>query len=105
MKQVVIALAMLVAFARLDLAEAQIFIQKTDQLVAEADPIFIGGVTLKQSRKPPGDLLVTDVVFSDTQVLQGAPADQVVLVGGAMPILAGQDVDVTLETRAHTTPP
>ena len=45
-----------------------------DQLVTEAEQIFVGTVTASQSRKLPTGAIVTDVTFSSLRVLKGSEA-------------------------------
>lgn len=54
------------------------------QLVAEADQIFVGTVSALESRKLPSGTIVTDVRFSNLQVLKGnnTGADIALLVLG-----------------------
>jgi hypothetical protein len=62
-------------------APAHSFIPKTfDDLVAEADHIFQGAVTGKQSRTLQSGIIVTDVAFSIILELKGHAADPVTLV-------------------------
>ena len=67
---------------------ADSFIQKDfNQLVAEAEQIFVGPVTAAQSRKLPTGVIVTDVTFSKPRVLKGSEifGDLVLLVlGGSL---------------------
>ena len=65
-----------------------VFVDKNfDQLVTEAEQIFVGTVTAAQSRKSPTGAILTDVTFSDLQVLKGnAVVSQIVLnvLGGTV---------------------
>lgn len=66
-------------------AQAATFAEKNlAQLVAEAEQIFVGTVSSLQSRRAPGGAIVTDVRFSNLQLLKGgdAGADIVLLVLG-----------------------
>lgn len=52
------------------------------QLVGEAEQIFVGTVSSLQSKKLAGGALVTDVRFSNLQVIKGEAADIVLRVLG-----------------------
>lgn len=64
------------------LAHAHSFVPKNfDQLVAEADQIFVGTGIAAQSRRLPTGAIVTDVTFSNLQVLKGSDvASELVLM-------------------------
>jgi hypothetical protein len=55
-----------------------------DQLVAEADEIFVGAVTRLEARKAAAGPILTDVTFAEREVLKGpaGPADFVLVVLG-----------------------
>ena len=62
-------------------ARAATFAEKNlAQLVAEAEQIFVGTASSLQSRKLPHGTIVTDIRFSDLQVVKGDGADIVLLV-------------------------
>ncbi len=69
-------------------ARAHSFVHKTfDQLVQEADKVFVGVVTGTQPSRLPNGAIVTDVTFSSLQVLKGnAGEGEVVLrvLGGTV---------------------
>lgn len=83
MKRALLALVMLVLPLFHGQAQAATFADKNlAQLVAEAERIFVGTVSSLQSRKLPNGAIVTDVRFSDLQVVKGDGADIVLLVLG-----------------------
>lgn len=51
-----------------------------DQLVADAEQIFLGTVTAVQSRKVPNGAIVTDVTFASPQVLKGSDTGAITLL-------------------------
>jgi len=85
MKKALLALLFLVLSLSLGQARAATFIEKNlAQLSAEAEQIFVGTVSALQSRKLPSGAIVTDVRFSDLQLVKGSSqgADIVLLVLG-----------------------
>jgi hypothetical protein len=76
----------LAAVVPLNLWGASFVSKEFDQLVDEADEIFIGTVTQLQSRRLPAGAVVTDVTFSSRQVMKGGGAGDFVLVvmGGTL---------------------
>src|SRR5207249_4154516 len=75
---------------------ATVFAHKNfNQLVTEADQIFIGTVTSTPSRQLPSGPIVTDVTFADPQVLKGpASIGQIALL-----VLGGTVGTVTMEVE------
>jgi hypothetical protein len=68
-------------------ATAGVFVVKDfEELVAEAEMIFVGTVSGEAAQKLAGGPIVTDVTFSSAQVLKGPPGAMVVLrvVGGTV---------------------
>jgi hypothetical protein len=68
-------------------ASAAVFaIKHFEELVAEAELIFVGTVTGESAQKLPGGAIVTDVSFSASHVLKGTAGPAVVLrvVGGTV---------------------
>ncbi len=58
-----------------------------DQLIAEAEQIFVGTATATKSRKLPAGAIVTDVTFTNLQVLKGNAGDAqfaLMVLGGAV---------------------
>jgi hypothetical protein len=83
MKRALLALVILVLPLFNGQARAATFAEKNlAQLVTEAEQIFVGTVSSLQSRKLPNGAIVTDVRFSDLQVITGDGADIVLLVLG-----------------------
>ena len=85
MKRALLALVILVLPLFNGQARAATFAEKNlAQLVTEAEQIFVGTVSSLQSRKLPNGAIVTDVRFSDLQVIKGdnQGADIVLLVLG-----------------------
>ena len=83
MKRALLALVILVLPLLHGQARAATFAEKNlAQLVTEAEQIFVGTVSSLQSRKLPNGAIVTDVRFSDLQVIKGDGADIVLLVLG-----------------------
>jgi hypothetical protein len=60
-------------FAAKDALAGAFIVKGFEQLVAEADDIFVGTVTAVPARRLPGGAIVTDVNFSALQVMKGAP--------------------------------
>lgn len=83
MKRALLALVILVLPLLNGQARAAAFAEKNlAQLVTEAEQIFVGTVRSLQSRKLPNGAIVTDVRFSNLQVIKGDGADIVLLVLG-----------------------
>lgn len=85
MKRALLALLLLVLPLLPAQAQAASFAEKNlAQLVGEAEQIFVGTVSSLQSRKLPNGAIVTDIRFSDLQLLKGENqgADIVLLVLG-----------------------
>ncbi|MBI2959080.1 MAG: hypothetical protein HYY28_02100 [Betaproteobacteria bacterium] len=84
-RSLVLAVAILIVSLLGAQARAATFAEKTfAQLVTEAEQIFVGTVTSLQSRRLPSGAIVTDVRFSEPQVIKGdaAVADLALLVLG-----------------------
>ena len=85
MKKALLALLILLLPLLSGQTVAATFAEKNlTQLVAEAEQIFVGTVSALQSRKLASGAIVTDVKFSDLQLLKGSSqgADIVLLVLG-----------------------
>lgn len=85
MKKALLALLILVLPLLHGQARAATFAEKNlTQLVTEAEKIFVGTASSLQSRKLPNGAIVTDIGFSDLQVIKGDSqgADIVLLVLG-----------------------
>lgn len=85
MKKALLALLILILPLSLGPARAASFVEKNlAQLSTEAEQIFVGTVSALQSRKLPSGAIVTDVRFSDLQLVKGSSqsADIVLLVLG-----------------------
>lgn len=85
MKKALLALLILVLPLSSGQTRAATFAEKNlTQLVTEAEQIFVGTVSALQSRKLASGAIVTDVRFSDLQLLKGSSpgADIVLLVLG-----------------------
>jgi len=83
MKRALLALVILVLPLLNGQARAATFAEKNlAQLITEAEQIFVGTVSSLQSRKLPNGAIVTDVRFSNLQVIKGDGADIVLLVLG-----------------------
>ena len=76
MKRALIFLTAAFLFASAGFAWAISFEQKNfDQLVAESDEIFVGTASAAMPRKLPAGGIVTDVTFTNLQVLKGNAAN------------------------------
>jgi hypothetical protein len=86
-------LALAVVAAASGQSQGASFVHKDfDQLVGEADEIFVGVVTRLGSRRTASGQIVTDVTFAEREVLKGeAPPGDFVLV-----VLGGTVGDTTL---------
>lgn len=85
MRRALLALLILVLPLLLVQAQAATFAEKNlTQLVNEAEQIFVGTVRSLQSRRLPTGAIVTDIRFSNLQLVKGANAgaDLVLLVLG-----------------------
>jgi hypothetical protein len=72
------------ALARGESSGASFVHRDFDQLVAEADEIFVGAVTRLESRRAASGAIVTDVTFSEREMLKGpdSAGDLVLVVLG-----------------------
>jgi hypothetical protein len=66
------ALPVVVAVLTVTLANAAFLPKQWEQLVAEADQIFVGTVVATRSSKLPNGAIVTDVVFASPRIFKGA---------------------------------
>lgn len=73
-----------------------------DQLVAEAEQIFVGTVTGTTSRKLPAGAIVTDVIFTSLQLLKGSTSNteiSLMVLGGTV---GAETVEVSGMPRFQT---
>lgn len=83
MKRALLALVLLVLALSQGTAQAAAFAEKNlEQLVVEAEQIFVGNVSSLQSRRIQNGAIVTDVRFSDVQAIKGQGVGIVLLLLG-----------------------
>ena len=83
----VLSVLVVVGILCASLVQGSAFAKKDfDQLIAEADQIFLGTVTALDSRKEPTGAIVTEVTFSTARVLKGAETGTMILevLGGTV---------------------